>query len=147
MKAGETAQDFTLVDQDGIKFNLYENLSSPIVLIFYPKDDSLICTKQLCQYNSNIQEFSKLGVKLIGISVDGQSSHKNFANKYALKIRLLCDKNGLVSKMYEALSFRKNSKRKIYIIDKDRTIKYVDEKLSWFYLNYSELIKILKAVI
>ena len=59
MRVGEKAPDFSLKDQDGAEFILHENIKSPVVLIFYPADESLVCTKQLCDYDDHLDDFSE----------------------------------------------------------------------------------------
>ena len=75
------ADDFTLLDQDGKSFTLSENLGKKILLVFYPKDDSLVCTKQLCSYNNNFERFLEKGIQIVGISTDKITSHKSFHSK------------------------------------------------------------------
>jgi peroxiredoxin Q/BCP len=68
-----------------------------IVLYFYPKDDTPGCTKQACSYRDNISEFKNIGAEVVGVSLDDESSHENFKNKYSLNFPLLSDKDHALS--------------------------------------------------
>ena len=89
---GAIAENFILNDQDGNTFNLYENLDEPILLVFYPKDDSPVCTKQLNNYQEQLQLLKNAGLKLVAINTDSESSHKSFCSKLSLHFPLLADK-------------------------------------------------------
>ena len=123
------APDFTLPDQDGNKFNLYENLNKHLMLVFYPKDDSVVCTKQLCNYNENLSQFNEVDITVIAVSTDSVESHKKFRDKYNLNFPLLSDKNKRVSKEYNALNLLGMSKRKIVIISPQKEIVFEDTVL------------------
>ena len=141
---GKEAPDFELSDQFGKIFKLSKNLHHGIVLVFYPKDKSVICTKQLCEYNSDYEEFMKLGFQVVGISVDEKESHKKFSDKHHFNFPILSDIDKSVSKKYKALSITGTSKRKIIVIDKNGIIQFVDEKLPIFYLKSALLLNVLK---
>ncbi len=70
MKAGDIAPNFILKDEAGNDFELYKNLDKQVLLAFYPKDDTLVCSSQLTDYNQNLDEFIKNGVRVVGISTD-----------------------------------------------------------------------------
>lgn len=140
---GSISPDFTIKDQNGEDFNLYKNLNSPIVLVFYPKDNSRICTSQLCEYNNELSSFNSLNVHLAAISTDSVDSHNKFWNKYKYSFPILSDEEGKVCEMFDALTIFGNAKRKIVIIDTDRKIIYSDEKFSAFYLKVGKLLQLL----
>ena len=142
------AEDFILKDQHGKEFNLFENLDSPVMLVFYPKDDSLVCSKQLCDYNDNFENFRENGIKVVGISTDGLRSHQNFAEKYNLKFPLLSDTEKKVSKAFDALNLLGTSKRKIVLINRRKEIVYENTLVPIFYKKSEELLndKILKSL-
>lgn len=144
MTVGSKAPDFTLPDQDGNPFNLYGNLDAKILLVFYPKDESMVCTKQLCDYNSNYDEFIKAGFKIIGISHDDEQSHKAFAEKFFFRFRLLSDPDKTVSRMYDAVGIRGTPKRKIIALDENGTIMYIDTRFPAFYRDSSFLLNLFK---
>ncbi len=146
MIVGEKAPDFKLIDQDGKPFRLLENIRDGIVLVFYPRDETAVCTKQLCEYSSNYDEFVKLGFQVVGISIDSVESHKNFSSKYAFHFRILSDSDKSVSRKYKALSITGMSKRKIVIIDRDGIVRFIDSKLPILYLKSASLLETLKSI-
>jgi peroxiredoxin Q/BCP len=91
LEAGEKAPSFSLPDQDGQKVALKDFKGAPVVVYFYPADDTPGCTKEACQFNENLTTFSRAGVKVIGISPDGAIKHQRFKEKYGLKFPLLSD--------------------------------------------------------
>jgi len=81
---GEVADNFSLKDQDGNTFNLYENLVENILLVFYPKDDSPVCTKQLSNYQMEHLLLKKSAIKVVGVNINTETLHKRFCNKFSL---------------------------------------------------------------
>ena len=139
----KTAPDFTLKDQYGEEFNLYNNLDKPVILVFYPKDNTPVCTKQLCDYNDNYQKFVEAGVKIVGVSVDNEASHKAFAGQHKFEFPILSDTKKEVSRKYKALSLLGFSKRKIVFISTEKEIIFEDTVIP---LNYQKPGSLLKKV-
>ena len=137
---GEIAPDFTLKDQDGNEFNLYKELTSKIMLVFYPKDDSPVCTKQLNNYQQNLGKFNNAGIKIIGINIDSENSHKYFGNKCKLDFPLLVDTGKSVSKKFDALNFVGINKRKIVIIDTDKRIIFEKVNFPFNFIRSEEIL-------
>ena len=100
--AGDRAPAFTLPDQDGTKVALKDFLGAPVVVYFYPADDTPGCTKEACQFNENLTTFNRAGVKVVGISPDGAIKHQRFREKYGLKFPLLSDPEHSVMESYGA---------------------------------------------
>lgn len=142
MKVGDKAPDFTLPDQNGNQFNFYSNLKGKSLLVFYPKDYSMVCTKQLCDYRDNYEFFVKAGYNIIGISSDSVESHKEFADKFNFGFTLLSDVNKHVCRIYEALGVTGMPKRKIIALDEEGTILYIDSRIPLFYRNSSFLLNL-----
>ncbi len=99
---GDKAPDFTLPDQDGKPVSLRDFAGKPVVVYFYPKDDTPGCTKEACQFNDNLQAFKKAKVPVLGISADTAAKHKAFRAKYGLKFPLLTDADHTVGEAYGA---------------------------------------------
>ena len=98
---GSNAPDFTLPSQSGEMVSLDDLLGKrPVILFFYPKDNTLGCTKEVCAFRDNFEDFRKLGAEVIGISSDSVKSHKSFAAKHDLPFTLLSDEGGKVRKLY-----------------------------------------------
>lgn len=125
MKIGEKAPDFTLNDGEGNSWNLSEQLGKTVVLLFYPGDNTPVCTAQLCSVRDNWSDYQATGAEVVGISMDSVDSHKGFAEKHSLTLRLLSDDKGEVSEKYDAKSWLPGrSARAVVVIDKEGIIRY-----------------------
>ena len=125
MKIGETAPDFTLKDGDGKDWTLSANRGKTVVLLFYPGDNTPVCTMQLCSVRDHWSEYQATGAEVIGISMDSVESHKGFAEKKQLPLTLLSDNKGDVTAKYDVRSWLPGrSARAVVVIDKDGKIAY-----------------------
>jgi peroxiredoxin Q/BCP len=104
LKAGERAPDFTLNDADGKPVRLADFSGRPVVLYFYPKDDTPGCTKEACTFRDQYEDFQNAGAAVIGVSSDSSESHRKFAAKHRLPFTLLADREGKVRKAYRVPS-------------------------------------------
>lgn len=102
IEVGEPAPGFTLPDQDGEPVSLEELRGRPVVLYFYPADDTPGCTTQACGVRDHWQEFEEAGAVVLGISPDDVASHAAFREKYALPQTLLADPDHDVMETYGA---------------------------------------------
>jgi len=102
LKPGDVAPAFTLPDTDGTMVSSTDFPGKPFVVYFYPKDDTPGCTTEACQFTDNISQFEFLGVPVLGISQDDAASHRAFADKYRLRVRLLSDPDRKVHEAYGA---------------------------------------------
>ena len=101
IKVGDKVPNFKLKDQRGNDFLFNDQLGKGIiVLYFYPKDETLGCTKEACAFRDSYEEFTGSGAIVIGISSDSIKSHKSFAEKYKLPFTLLSDENSKVRKLF-----------------------------------------------
>ncbi len=117
---GSVAPNFCLIDQDGKEFELYKNPDSKIMLVFYPKDETSVCTKQLCEYNDNLIRFSEFSIKVVAINIGNTKSHKSFAENHGYKFPILDDSQHEVSNLYGAINIFGFNKRKIVVIDENK---------------------------
>lgn len=138
---GEIAENFVLKDHFGKEFDLYENLQTKLLLAFYPKDETMICSKQLSDYNINKIEFEKQGIKVIGINTGSINSHSSFCNKLDLNIIVLSDIKKEVSKMFSALNIFGVNKRKLVLIDTDKKILFEKTSLALLYPSTQKTIR------
>lgn len=99
---GDNAPSFTLPDQDGRQVDLAGYRGRKVLVYFYPKDDTPGCTKEACQFNEALPDFTGSGVDVLGISADGAESHRRFRAKYGLGFPLLIDANHSVATEYGA---------------------------------------------
>jgi peroxiredoxin Q/BCP len=102
LESGDRAPAFTLPDQDATKVSLKDFAGSPVVVYFYPRDDTPGCTKEACQFNDNLTAFARAGVTVLGISSDSAEKHRRFREKYGLTFPLLTDADRAVMERYGA---------------------------------------------
>lgn len=125
MKIGDKASDFTLKDGNGNGWTLSENRGKTVVLLFYPGDNTPVCTAQLCSVRDHWSEYQATGAEVVGISTDSVESHKGFAEKNELPLRLLSDPDRKVSTAYDMRSWLPGrSARGVVVIDKEGKIAY-----------------------
>lgn len=125
MKTGHEAPGFTLKDGDGNDWALSDHRGKTVVLLFYPGDNTPVCTAQLCSVRDHWSEYQATGAEVVGISTDSVESHKGFAEKNELPLRLLADTDGKVSAMYGMKSWIPGrSARGVVVIDKRGKIAY-----------------------
>lgn len=122
LKVGVTAPDFEGSDQRGEVFHLRDLRGRWIVLYFYPKDETVGCTREACSFRDNMNSFNALGAAVVGISVQDAESHRAFAEHHALPFRLIADTDKTISRAYDALGFLGVAKRITYILDPDGRI-------------------------
>lgn len=127
MKVGDKAPDFTLPDGDGNSWTLSEQRGKTVVLLFYPGDNTPVCTKQMCSVRDNWSEYEDTGAVVVGISTDSARSHRDFADQYELPLRLLSDERGEVVEKYDVKSWVPGrSARAVVVVDEEGRIKYHD---------------------
>lgn len=102
IEVGENAPAFTLTADDGSKVKLADLKGSPVVLYFYPRDNTPGCTREACAFRDRKAELQKLGAKVIGISTDDIASHVKFRDKFSLNFPLLSDPDHKVAEKYGA---------------------------------------------
>ena len=125
MKIGENAPDFTLKDGDGNNWKLSEQRGKTVVLLFYPGDNTPVCTKQLCSVRDNWKDYAATGAEVVGISTDSAASHKGFAEKHNLPLTLLADETGDVIEKYAVKSWLPGrSARAVVVIDKNGVVRH-----------------------
>ncbi|HTN74096.1 MAG TPA: thioredoxin-dependent thiol peroxidase [Pirellulaceae bacterium] len=137
LEPGTKAPAFTLTSDAGEKVKLSDLLGSPVVLYFYPKDDTPGCTKEACNFRDKLVEIKKLGAKVFGISPDDVASHEKFRDKYSLNFPLLADLEHKVADKYgawrEKNMYGKKSmgiQRSTYLIDAAGNVAKVWKKVS-----------------
>ena len=118
---GEQAPDFTLEGTAG-PFTLSDHRGEKVVLLFYPGDDTPVCTKQFCSYRDNAEIFGSLGTTAVGISGRGVESKQEFADKHGLTVPLLADPDQSVSKTYDCWSKLRGTRRSVVIVDEQGVV-------------------------
>jgi peroxiredoxin Q/BCP len=118
VEAGDKAPDFSLTDQTGRTVRLKDFKGAPVVLYFYPKDDTPGCTKEACSFRDAETAIRKAGAVVLGVSMDGEASHQKFIAKYKLPFSLLCDEDVKVSKSYGVYKQKNMYGRKYWGIER-----------------------------
>jgi thioredoxin-dependent peroxiredoxin len=120
-RVGEQAPDFELEGTNG-PFKLSEHRGERVVLLFYPGDNTLVCTKQFCSYRDNADGFASLSATVVGISSQSLESHQSFIAKNSLNVPLLADVDKAVAKAYGAHSLL-GTKRAVIVIDEQGVVR------------------------
>jgi peroxiredoxin Q/BCP len=102
IEPGQRAPAFTLTADDGSKVRLADLQGRPVVLYFYPKDDTPGCTREACAFRDRQADLKKAGAVVLGVSADSKESHQKFRDKYRLNFPLLADEGHLVAEKYGA---------------------------------------------
>jgi len=126
LKVGQPAPDFTAAASDGSQVHLKSiEGKSPIVLYFYPKDDTPGCTKEACSLRDNFAAFRHLNATVFGISYDTVESHQKFIEKYHLPFLLLSDHDHAIAKLYGSSGVL-FAKRMTFVVDKSGNIAWIN---------------------
>jgi peroxiredoxin Q/BCP len=126
LKLGDAAPDFTAASSVGTPVHLQDVIGkAPVVLYFYPKDDTPGCTKEACGLRDNFAAFRKLDAVVFGVSYDSVESHKTFIEKYHLPFQLLADTDKKIAKLYGADGML-YAKRMTFVIDKAGKIAWIN---------------------
>jgi peroxiredoxin Q/BCP len=107
LDAGQTAPDFTLLDEDERPHKLSDYRGKPVVLYFYPKDDTSGCTKEACGFRDDYSAYEDADVEILGVSPDPPESHARFKEKYDLPFTLLADTEKEVCNLYGVWGVKK----------------------------------------
>ncbi|MCE9501263.1 MAG: peroxiredoxin [Leptospira sp.] len=143
---GKKAPDFSLPDTNGKVISLKDYLNKKVLVVFYPGDETAICTAQLCSYNDGYEEFRKIGVSIVGINPQSVDSHKKFNTKYNFKFPLLSDATGEVCKAYGAMGIF-GIKRAMVLVDEQGNVIFENSVFNLFYKNKDDVLKSIQSLI
>ncbi|MCU0518735.1 MAG: peroxiredoxin [Oscillatoria sp. Prado101] len=129
LAVGTDAPDFTVKDTNGNTVKLSDFKGQTVVLYFYPKDDTPGCTKEACSFRDSYTEYQGKDIAVFGVSMDDETSHQSFTQKYNLPFPLLADVNGAITKAYDVFGGG-YAKRVTYIIDSEGKIAQVYDKVN-----------------
>jgi len=136
ISVGEPAPDFTMADEEGRMHSLSDYSGKPVVLYFYPKDDTPGCTKEACGFRDDYSAYEEAGVVILGVSPDTSKSHTKFITKYELPFTLLADPEHDVLKLYGVWGLKKSFGREYqgvfrttFLIGEDGNILKVFKKV------------------
>lgn len=125
IEVGSRAPEFKLMGTGGASYSLSQYLGKTVVLVFYPGDNTPVCTKQLCSYNNELEQFANLDAQVVAISSQDVASHEAFSKKHGFKFPLLADTDKQVSADYGVLGLFGLSRRSIFVIDAKGIVRYV----------------------
>lgn len=144
LSTGDPAPAFALPDQDGEIFRLGDQ-AADLLVVFYPGDDTPVCTRQLCDYRDGLEAFRDLDVEVVGISPDDAESHRRFRDKHGLPFRLLSDPDLAVAAKYGCKGLA-GMKRGVFLIGADGVVRYAHvEALALFRRSRDELLEVIRA--
>jgi thioredoxin-dependent peroxiredoxin len=148
---GDPAPDFKLPGTPpggGVRdYTLSEFIGQPVVLAFYPGDETSVCTKQLTDYNDGLDAFNELDAQILGVSPQGLESHERFSAKHGFKFPLLADTDKAVAREYGTLGPIGFPRRSVFIVDGGGTIRYAHRAIAGLtFRPASELIDALREL-
>jgi thioredoxin-dependent peroxiredoxin len=133
LKVGDTVPHFTAKNTQGAHFDSSSVIGKkPVVIYFYPKDDTRICTEQACAFRDRYEDFTHLGAEVIGVSGDSSASHQKFASKYQLPFTLLSDQDKKLRQLFGVPTalFGLIPGRVTYVIDEKGMVRLIFDNLS-----------------
>lgn len=144
---GSPATDFALSDGDGNPWRLSDHRGKVVVLLFYPGDETPVCTRQMCSVRDRWEDYQATGAEVVGLSTNSVESHKNFVEHHKLPLRLLADSDRRVADAYGAKSLIPGKvARSVFVIDADGVIRYRDVRpLGLFRPKDDEIIAAIRA--
>jgi peroxiredoxin Q/BCP len=147
VSVGDPAPSFTLPSNGGNEVSLSDFLGKPVVLVFYPGDDTPVCTKQLNSYNNDLAQFQALDATVVAISAQSVESHEKFAGKHGFKFPLLADTDKAVAGAYGTLGPIGFPRRSVFIIDAHGVIRYAHRAIAGLtFRPVGELIDVLLSL-
>ena len=136
LKIGDPAPNFSAQDQNGQTHTLQDYAGKKLILYFYPKDNTPGCTTEACNFRDNYQMLQKQGFAVVGVSIDGASSHQKFTQKHELPFTLLVDEDKKIVQDYgvwgeKSFMGRKfqGTHRKTFVIDASGKIEHIIDKV------------------
>jgi len=124
MEVGERIPEFTLTDQNGNNFNVRNYLGRKLVIYFYPKDESGVCTKEACAFRDSYTAFEARDTMVIGINSGSVESHKKFAEHHGLNFTLLSDPGNKVLNAFGIKSVLFLTGRETFVVDESGRVTY-----------------------
>lgn len=122
---GDDAPDFTLPGTPGGRlYSLSDYRGRVAVLVFYPGDDTLVCTTQLVSYSTDLAQFADLGADVLGVSPQDVASHELFAERHQLGFPLLADTDKAVGRAYDLVGPLGFYKRSVFVVDGEGVVRY-----------------------
>ncbi len=140
---GDIAPDFTLPGTGGT-YSLSQFRGRPVVLVFYPGDDTPVCTKQLNTYNDDLSEFTQVGAQVLAISAQDMASHDTFAAKHGFGFPLLADTDKAVAQLYGTVGPLGFPRRSVFVVDGAGIVIYAPRAIAG--LTFRPVAEIIEAI-
>ena len=144
ISVGDVAPDFTLPGTSGRSYSLAEYRGHPVVLVFYPGDNTPVCTKQLNAYTDDIERFEHLSAQVLAISPQSVESHEGFAGKHGFKFPLLADADKKVAGQYGTLGPLGYPRRSVFVVDASGIVRYAHRAIAG--LTFRPVDELVRAV-
>jgi peroxiredoxin Q/BCP len=130
LDVGDNVPTFTLLNQDGKTFNISDYIGKKVLVIyFYPKDESMVCTKEACAFRDEFDDFTKAGAMVIGVNGGTVASHKEFQQHYKLPFTLLSDPDNKIYNMFGVKGKLFFTGRETFVVDLKGKIVYTHEAM------------------
>jgi peroxiredoxin Q/BCP len=130
ISTGDLAPDFTLPGTGGREYTLSSYRGQPVVLVFYPGDDTPVCTKQLNSYNNELSAFDTVGAQVLAVSAQDVSSHEEFSSKHGFQFPLLADTDKTVAGLFGTVGPLGYPRRSVFVIDAQGIIRYAHKAIA-----------------
>lgn len=130
VSVGDVAPEFTLPGTGGKSYSLSSFRGQPVVLVFYPGDDTPVCTKQLNSYNNELSAFDSVGAQVLAISAQDLESHEQFASKHGFNFPLLADTEKSVASLYGTVGPLGFPRRSVFVIDASGVVRYAHRAIA-----------------
>ena len=145
-RVGDLAPDFSLPSTQG-EISLSQRCKRrSVLLVFYPGDETPVCTKQLCDYQDHLGVFEDLGVDVLAINPQSLESHEKFAANHDLSFPLLCDQDKRVCRNSGALGLLGMAKRALVLVGTDQRVRYSRVDLPIFHRSAAELEEVIEGL-
>ena len=144
-RVGDLAPEFETKDQNGNPWRLSDHRGKVVAFVFYPKDETAVCTRQMCSMRDNWRDYQATGAEVVGVSVGSVASHKKFADHHNLPQTLLADERGEMTALYNVKSMLGGSQRAVIVIDREGVIRYRKSVVPIFRPTDDEVISAIRS--
>jgi peroxiredoxin len=146
LSVGDQAPDFTLPGTGGRSYSLSSFKGTTVVVVFYPGDETPVCTKQLNSYNNELSAFDEVGAQVLAISSQDVESHEQFAAKYGFKFPLLADVDKTVAGLYGTVGPLGFPRRSVFVVDAQGIVRYAHRAIAGLtFRSVDELVAAVQA--
>jgi thioredoxin-dependent peroxiredoxin len=146
VNTGERMPETTLVDGDGKSIQLRDKIGKPLVVYFYPKDETYICTKEACAFRDQYEDFTSAGAEVIGVSRDDAASHAKFKTQHRLPFTLLSDPGGKIADTWDVKGPLGMPGRTTFVFDKEGVLRHKFESAIRFGKHVDEALEVVKKL-